>query len=638
MNNLLSFRRASARRQKPGSRERGICKSVRDGSAQLRSLPKSELAKRTNQLREQLIAGDEPDSDAFLTAGFSLVNEALRRVMGFEFYDTQLFAGIALTRGSIAEMQTGEGKTVVAALPAYIHGLSGAGVHVATVNSYLAARDFEILSPVFEILGLTAGLIEEDAEPDDKRAAYSADVTYGTGYDFGFDYLRDQSAMRNQSRGQLGEQFRSRLCGTAPTTRATMQRGLKFAIIDEVDSVLIDDATSPLVISEFGGETAPDADAWVVASKAADSLAKDTDYTFEVKTGEIKLTSGGFSQVHENMDSIPLSLLERPWSEYIEQTLRARLVFRRDAHYVVDDGEVKIVDESTGRIHGERKWRGGLHQAVEAKEGVIITPEQLPLARITRQRFYRLYTRLCGMTGTAVGCEREFREFFDLPVIEIPLRAKSKRKYLPARQFTTIEQKWDGVIREVSDVHATGRPILVGTRTIAASEALAQRLEDRGIAFRLLNGRQDEEEADIVGQSGQKGAVTIATNMAGRGTDIRVASEEAELGGLHVIGTERHESQRVDRQLIGRGARQGDPGSARFFVSAEDDLVCRHRLEMSTSMKRSADSSGRIRKDYTKDLDALQRSVETKAFEMRRNLLASDRDRDVVMDRLAGAS
>ena len=384
-----------------------------------RDLSDQEIRRSVEDLRERLEKGHAPASNEITVPAFALVNEAARRTIGISFFDVQFLAGLALARGCVAEMQTGEGKTFVAALPAFVHALRGRGVHVITSNAYLAERDFEQLAPVFQFLGVSTALLPEGSASEDKQAAYACDVTYGTGYEFGFDYLRDQVLLRQVSNVRLGRTFRDQLRGDTQQRQQTAQRGLAFAIVDEIDSVLIDDATSPLVLSGQTSAVAEDADAHIAARELIATLVETDHYQLDTAAGSIRLTDSGSRFIYENPDAIPLKVLLRPWSEYVEQALRAKWLFKKDGHYIATDDLVQIVDEYTGRIFSQRSWRDGLHQAIEAKEGVTITAEKRPIARITRQKFFRLYDDLCGMTGTAVGSESEFWEFYRLPVVAI---------------------------------------------------------------------------------------------------------------------------------------------------------------------------------------------------------------------------
>jgi len=608
---------------------------IRTSTDRVSRLTEPQLLHRAEDLREQFPQGDSSLSDDFLISAFALVSDAARRTIGIVYYDVQLLAGLALARGCVAEMQTGEGKTLVAALPAFTHALTGRGVHVVTANSYLAARDHQLLSPLFESMGLTSALLPERTGTTQKQAAYACDIIYGTGYEFGFDYLRDQIALRQRHSSRLGDSLLGLLRGQAPPESRLAQRGLAFAIIDEVDNILIDDASSPLILCNQAAAEALDTDAHLAARRLIDRLKTD-HYELDNVSGVARLTDVGSRFVYEETNEIPLKSLLRPWSQYVEQAIRARELYRRDVHYVVRGGKVCIVDESTGRIFSERSWRDGLHQAIEANEGLPITAEQQPVARITRQRFFRLYDGLCGMTGTAAGSEREFEEFYSLPVIPISLRMPCKRIVFAPRFFADQQSKWSAIGDEVLDFHRTGRPVLVGTRTIADSETLARQLETRQLRFQLLNGCQDENEAAIVGQAGQRGAITIATNMAGRGTDIKLSTNALDRDGLHVIAAEPHASRRIDRQLFGRCARQGEPGSAQLFVSADDDLLRKNESRLRNRMRKVKSSNNEIRIDLMRSVGNLQEQSERTAFRTRRRLFRSDNYRDSLLVKLTG--
>ncbi len=620
----------------PTVRDHEWVREIREAGGRLESLPDSDLQDQTEQLRDVVQQGRSPTSPDVLVPAFALANEAARRALGIRYYDVQLLGGLALARGAVAEMQTGEGKTFVAALPAVVQALAGRGVHIITSNAYLAERDCQLVAPLYTKLGLSVGLLAQDASPEEKRAAYACDVTYGPGYDFGFDYLRDQVTLRHGDEAGLGETLIGRLRGVRPVERQRVQRGLACAIVDEVDHVLIDDASSPLIISEPSAQTAIDAEACRVAREMIDQLREGRDYRSDAANGTIQLIDQGTETVHRDGTSVPWKVLLRPWADYVEQALRVELFFRRDVHYVVQEGEVRVVDESTGRIFADRSWRDGLHQAVEAREGVEITSEKRPIARITRQRLFRLYDRLCGMTGTALDSAGEFAEFYGLPVVEVPLWKPSQRTVLGSRCFVDADAKWTAVVDEIDRVHQAGRPVLVGTRTIADSEVLTERLAARGVPHQVLNGKQDADEAEIVAQAGERGAVTIATNMAGRGTDIKLGPDVAELGGLHVIGTQRHTSRRIDRQLIGRSARQGDPGSAQFFLSADDDLLRKQRPWLSRNMSRAGGPDREISSDNDVAFRNTQRLTEKASRAHRRQLFHSDQQRDTVMAKFAG--
>ena len=587
------------------------------------------------ELRENVTSGKDVQSRQVLESGFALTLEAIRRGTGKTLHDPQLLGGLVLARGAIAEMATGEGKTLTGAAPAFVHALSGRGVHVMTSNSYLAQRDCEELRPVFEMLGLTVAVLPEQAPAGVKRPLYDCDVVYGNGFEFGFDYLRDQISLRQVKAAALGVLVRQRLTGgLAP--RVTMQRGLNFAIVDEADHVMLDDAISPLLISEAAPGDAPDAEAHRVAFRLANELKPLVDYEFDPSRGLVRLTPQGREKTHSAVDLIPTEVLIRPWALYVEAALKARLLFQRDREYIVHDDEVQIVDGSTGRIMPDRSWSDGLHQAVLAKEGQRITPDTSSLARITRQRFLRLYRTLSGMTGTATGGESEFQSIYRIAVQPIPLRLPTQRSILKTRFFTTAQAKWESIAQEVAARHQTGQPLLVGTRSIANSERLAELLRERKLPFELLNGRQDKDEAEIVSAAGQLHAITIATNMAGRGTDIKPSPEALSIGGLHVICSEPYESHRVDRQLIGRGARQGQPGSAQMFVSAEDNLLLEHGRALTSKVVKLAGQDQECRTDLTSVLRQLQAETERQASQLRNTLLDQDLQRDTILAKFLG--
>jgi len=632
---MLSIFGSSTRRQ-PLRRRSDARLIERTISAQrLQSVTGEQLRQFSDQLRENIVRTSTLDDESILETGLALTYEAIRRVHGISLYDVQLLAGIVLTRGGVAEMATGEGKTLTAAIPAVIHGLRGRGVHVATSNAYLAERDCEELTPVFEILGLTAGLLEEQGPPDGKRHAYRCDVTYGAGHEFGFDYLRDQTVVRDDGKSPLGKRFQQHWWGNSISSRI-LQRGLSFAIVDEIDNVLLDDAISPLLISEHTDDEAEDACVHRHALQLLEGLQREQHYQVAPITTEIRLTEAGLERIHQSADVGEMSLLLRPWESYVLQALRAKEVMKRDVDYIVQNDEVCIVDESTGRIFEDRSWKDGLHQAVEAKEGLKITGEMKALARITRQRFYRLYGGMCGMTGTATGSESEFRTVYKVDVCPIPLRLPSQRTMLPTRYFPDAESKRTAIVEEIQTRHAAGQPVLVGTRSIGESSEIAELLNSSTVPFQLLNGTQDEEEADIIAGAGAVGAVTIATNLAGRGTDIKPSDEALAVGGLHVIAAERHSSNRIDRQLVGRSARKGDPGSAQFFVSADDELVINSSPHLARRMKRLP-TQGR-QKTFDGAILKKQRTTEKRLARQRQHMLQADMERDSTLAKLWGHS
>ncbi|MCA9054804.1 MAG: hypothetical protein KDA75_13275 [Planctomycetaceae bacterium] len=613
-------------------RQLEMIRSIRTSAARLVQVSERQLSERYADLRDGVSTGTARAEGQRRVAVFALVSEALRRTLGIQLYDVQLLAGEALSTGCVAEMQTGEGKTYAITLPACWFALAGEGVHVVTANAYLAQRDLELLRPVYECLGLTAALLPERSGPEVKRQAYNCDITYGTGYEFGFDYLRDQIAADESRRRPLGSDYLRRLrAGQDGADR--MQRGQVHAIVDEVDNVLIDDACSPLVIAGADESEAPDGAAHRLAWRLSAELAAVEDFQLERNCGRVSLTSRGAERIHGSQVEIPMAVLQRPWAEYVNQALRARYLLRRDVHYVVNEDDVQIVDGSTGRIFEDRTWQDGLHQAIEAKEGVTIKAERQPLAGISRQRYFRLYRRLCGLTGTARGGEAEFREVYGLSIEIIPPNRPSQLVVHSARYFAKGEGVWTSVAVRARELVDVGRPVLIGTQSIEASEAVSERLNAAVIDHCVLNGRQDAAEADIVARAGEPGRVTVATNLAGRGTDIRLSTAAAAVGGLHVIACGRHRAGRIDRQLIGRSARQGAPGSAEVLVSADDPLIADNAAWLGARMVARASADGETREDCTAALDRVQRRVVRVDSGARLRML----QRDVARDQVLGA-
>ena len=549
----------------------------------------------------------------------ALISESVRRAHGLVPYDVQLHAGHVLAAGHLAEMATGEGKTLVALLPAFCFALGGRGVHVATVNSYLAERDREFARPAFERLGMSVGLLVEKASKPEKRRSYASHVTYGVGTEFGFDYLRDQLAIR--ALGDARPRFHELLSGRIQPRPDVVQRGHAFAVIDEADSVLIDEARSPLIVATGAREPHEKPQVFHLADRIAKGMRSGEDFERAPHSQRLTLTQAGTRRALAQLTDEVLPHLQRMWQGYVEQALHARHQIRRDVQYVISEGKVVIVDEFTGRPCPDRTWRDGMHQAVEASAGVTVTEENSSEATITRPAYFRLYEKICGMTGTAREAAAELRECYRLTSTVMPLHRPSRREVLADRVFTTRPAKLAVVLREIAKCHAAGQPVLIGTRTIENSEALAEKLLSHGLAFRLLNAKQNAEEAMIVEQAGEPGAITIATNMAGRGAHIPVPEESRRAGGLHVIGLERHESARIDRQLVGRCARQGQPGSAQFFLSLEDDLVLRHAPGFTAPR---ANANGELPGDIAKLFHRLQRKVEADDRQQRRQLTHYD--------------
>lgn len=578
-----------------------IVRRINDLEPKLAGLSDASLQEKTFEFKNRLANGETLDD--ILPEAFAVVREASRRVTGMRHFDVQLLGGIVLHRGDIAEMRTGEGKTLVATLPVYLNALTGKGVHVVTVNDYLATRDSEDMGRIYKFLGLSVGLIVHDLTYDQRRRAYNADVTYGTNNEFGFDYLRDNMVI---SEDQM------------------VQRPLNYCIVDEVDSILIDEARTPLIISGPGEKST---DLYYTLAGIVKTFTKD-DYTMDEKQKTIAPTDSGVAKVEKmlgisNMfDNDHLDL-----NHLVIQALRARFMMHRDKDYVVKNGEIVIVDEFTGRLMFGRRYSDGLHQSIEAKENVKVQGESKTLATITFQNYFRMYDKLAGMTGTAKTEENEFNKIYKLDVYVIPTNKPAIRRDLPDVIYKTKNAKYRAVVREVKKRHATGQPILVGTTSINQSEILSQLLDKENIVHNVLNAKYHEKEAEIIKNAGQKGMVTIATNMAGRGTDIKLGPGVAELGGLMIIGTERHESRRIDNQLRGRAGRQGDPGTTQFFLSLEDDLM---RIFGSENISKFMDKLGMdedepiTAKMITRSIEKAQKKVESHNFEIRKYVLEYD--------------
>jgi preprotein translocase subunit SecA len=591
---------------------------IRARHAEIKNASDRELRETADHLRNRIDAGAAVLECDILVDAFSLVCESCSRVLNKVPYDEQILSGLAMATGAVAEMQTGEGKTIAATLPAFLHGLTRQGVHVATVNQYLADRDHELLAPVFENLGLSVGISREKASNAEKRAAYQCDIVYATGYELGFDYLRDRVSERAVAERPLGQSFRAQLRGQS-SSPALIQRAHNFCIIDEVDSVLLDEACTPLIISGTSSDVAATAEAYRVAKKVAADLRVGEQFEVLSESRSIRLLDQGMDRIYE-IDVSKLAL-QRPWHAYVQNALSSQYLMHRDVDYVVRSEEIQIVDQNTGRVFDERSWRAGLHQAVEAKEDVTITPEKRSLARISRQRYFQMYDQLSGMTGTATGHELEFRKFYQMPIVKIPLRKCSARNDQATRFFADQKSKWKAIIDDVEQRSLGGQPILVGTRTIEQSLMLSSRLREIGVTHQLLNGLQDADEAELIARAGAVGSVTVATNMAGRGTDIPISAEARSLGGLHVLGTDRNTSPRVDRQLIGRTGRQGEAGSSQFFVSADDFLIANYRPELIGSMVRTAGTTGELTRNFENQLRRIQTDLEQEQFRVRQNML-----------------
>ena len=573
-----------------------------------KAMSDDELKNMTNIFKERLANGETLDD--ILVEAFAVAREASWRVLGMRQYRVQLIGGIVLHQGKIAEMKTGEGKTLVAVAPVYLNGLTGEGVHVVTVNDYLAQRDLEEMGQVYNFLGLTTGVIIADQTHEERKAQYEADIIYGTNNEFGFDYLRDNMAKSNEEK---------------------VQKKLKFAIVDEVDSILIDEARTPLIIA---GQGAEGTEIYKVANAFLKTI-KPEDYDKDKKENTIAFTESGIKKAEKFYGIENITHIENMEIFHaINQALRAHKMMDLDVEYVVRDGEILIVDEFTGRVMQGRRFTDGLHEAVEAKEGVEIKGESRTMATVTFQNFFRLYEKLSGMTGTAKTEEQEFESIYHMNVVQIPTNKPVLRADLHDRIFKTEKQKYAAVVEEIKEAHMTGQPILVGTVSVEKSEELSELLKKQGIQHKVLNAKQDKEEADIVSEAGKLGAITIATNMAGRGTDIKLGAgdkEEAqkvrEVGGLYVIGTERHESRRIDNQLRGRSGRQGDPGKSRFFVSVEDEIIKLYggKTIEKLSKKITPDEHGGMEsKQLTKTVEKAQKTIEGKNFQTRKQVLEYD--------------
>ena len=536
-------------------------------------LSDAKLRKESLSLRYRAKAGE--DLAGLMPIGFALVRAAAQRTLGMRHFDVQLLGGTALFHGSIAEMDTGEGKTLTATLPLYVHALRGKGSHLATVNDYLAERDAEQMRPIYEMLGMTVGVVQTDMSRPQRRQAYACDIVYGTAKEFGFDFLRDCLVIRRLKQDRLD--FLDTLSDTqAPVGERPVQREAHFVLVDEADSILIDEARTPLIISAIGDEHEESVRAtydW--AAKNVDYFEQDEEYEYDHEKKKVELTAKGRQQVRAleqppEMDGV--GLIDA--YEFIERSVKVKRDFLRDQHYVIsDEGEIVIVDEFTGRLAEGRKWRDGIHQAIEAKEGIEITVDTGQAARITIQDLFLRYEKLAGMTGTALTSAREFRKIYRALVVRIPTNRPAQRQQMNDVVFRSTDEKFEQIVAEIVELNKVGRPVLIGTKTIEKSEMLSGMLHAAGIEHEVLNARHIAREADIVAQAGQPGKVTVATNMAGRGTDIKLGEGVHDLGGLHVIVTEIHDSARVDRQLVGRCGRQGDPGSYKRYLSIDDDIL-----------------------------------------------------------------
>lgn len=596
------FRKLVDSEYKELKRFEGIADKIVALDEEMQKLSDAELKAKTEEFKKELENGT--DLDDLIVPAFAVVREAASRVIGEKPFYVQILGGLAIHYGNIAEMKTGEGKTLTETMPTYLNALTGKGVHIVTVNEFLAKRDSEWMGEIFRFLGLTVGLNLRDLSPKEKHDAYECDVLYSTNNEIGFDYLRDNMVARAEDR---------------------VQRPLHFCIVDEVDSILIDEARTPLIIS--GGQ-ANNGNLYVDADRAVKNLVNEEDYTIDEKVKNVSLTEAGSKKIEKFFKVANLyDINNTGLVHHVNQALKANYGFKKDIDYVVSDDQVIIVDQFTGRLMQGRQFSDGLHQAIEAKERVTINVETKTMATITFQNLFRMYEKLSGMTGTAKTEEEEFRNIYNMYVIQIPTNKPIARVDLPDLVYATMDGKYKAIVNSIKEIHATGQPILVGTISVEANEHLSKLLTKAGLKHEVLNAKNHEREAEIIEKAGTKNAITLATNMAGRGTDIKLTEETLELGGLYVIGTERHESRRIDNQLRGRSGRQGDIGTSQFFVSFDDDLM---RMFGTDRIKQVVQSLGMtddqsIRsKAITRSIETAQKKVEGNNFDMRKSLLDYD--------------
>jgi preprotein translocase subunit SecA len=601
---------------------------VTELEARTRAFSREQIRKESLSLRYRAMSGESLGK--LLPEAFALVREAGRRSLNMRHFDVQIVGGAALYDGCITEMQTGEGKTLTATLPLYLHSLSGLGAHLATVNDYLAQRDAEWMMPLYDVLGVSVGIVLTESSPDERRKAYASDITYGTAKEFGFDFLRDRLLLRAQGRMQsdfLGEGSSERWSSRGDEP---VQRTMHFALVDEADSILIDEARTPLIIGSLGDETREAVIAtfrW--AAEQAPLYENEEHFTVDDDHRKIELTARGRALVRSlpRPDDVRLVSLVDLY-EFTERAIKVHRDFHLDRHYVVRDGEIVIVDEFTGRLAEGRKWRDGIHQAIEAKEQIEVSVPTGQAARITVQDLFHRYQSIAGMTGTASTSAPELRKIYKTPVVLVPTNRPPRRQRLPDQVYGTMLDKFAAIVSEVQHYHQLGRPVLIGTRSIDKSLILAKMLREIGIATDVLNANEVEREAEIVAEAGKQGRVTVATNMAGRGTDVKLEPAVKELGGMHVICTELHDAARIDRQLIGRCGRQGDPGSYRQFLSLDDDIL---RTGYGTKTAEQLAQKGKVQAGPFHHMAGLfrkaQRRVERKHFRDRMMLLHHERER-----------
>ncbi|AYC28928.1 accessory Sec system translocase SecA2 [Paenisporosarcina cavernae] len=601
------FKRSNQTSERELKKYRKVVSHINELESTFASLSDEELKDMTFIFRDRLEKGEK--LEALIPEAFAVVREASKRVLNKRHFDVQLIGGLVLSEGNIAEMPTGEGKTLVASLPSYLRALTGKGVHVITVNDYLAERDFNEIGQIHRFLGLTVGLNVSMLTPSQKQAAYRADITYGVGTEFGFDYLRDNMS---------------------PSRDNQVQRPYHFAIIDEVDSVLIDEAKTPLIVA---GKAQANASLHMIAARLAKRFTIEEDYEMDEETKATSLTDLGIEKVEKAFGVDNLYDLEhQSLYHYVIQAVRAHVMFKRDVDYIVKDDKIMLVDMFTGRIMEGRTLSDGLHQAIEAKEAVTITEENKAQAQVTIQNYFRMYPTLCGMTGTAKTQEREFRDVYGMNVIQVPTNRPKIREDLEDIVYETTEQKYTAVANRVKELHSKGQPVLIGTTSILQTEAVAEYLKKVGLEFQLLNAKSVEQEVYLISQAGQLNQITVATNMAGRGTDIVLGEGVADVGGLYVVGTEKHENRRIDNQLRGRSGRQGDPGTSQFLISLEDEMFTRYAKEELEKFNKKVQLNelGIVQNKEVKELtDRTQRIVEGAHASMREYNLKLD---DVIND------
>src|SRR3954470_21176143 len=596
---------------------------------EIQKLSDDQLRGKSAEFKVRLANGEALDD--ILPDAFAVVREAGWRVLNMRHFDVQLIGGMVLHRGKIAEMKTGEGKTLVATLPAFLNALQGKGVHVVTVNDYLAHRDAEWMKPIYQMLGMTVGCIQTGQTDGARRAAYACDITYGTSKEFGFDFLRDELKRLQLGGDASRKTFEQAFLGRGAHTESEtpVQRTHHFAIVDEADSILIDEARTPLIIGANNQPTQEEAAAYSGADQLAATLVRIKDFKYDPAERKAELNAAGRRKVqavagHSSFVTLTVDGLY----EYVERALRAQIAYLKDRDYVVVNGEIVIVDEFTGRMMPGRQWQDGLHQAIQAKEKLVVTLETITAARVTVQDFFLRYKKLAGMTGTASSDAAELRRIYKVGVFKVPTNRKGRRVWIPDRVFSTEAEKFQAVADQIVEWHSSQVPVLVGTRSIEKSEKLSALLTAANIEHQVLNAKNHEIEAQIVSQAGQPGQVMVATNMAGRGTDIKLGPGVAELGGLHVIGTERHESRRIDRQLAGRCARQGDPGYCQFFVSVEDEIIEAYGEKPAIRIRRRYSGRGELTSARMRRLVlAAQARKERQHYRDRKMLMAYEKQR-----------